>query len=619
MILLAEFHFNGGYTVERVATDFYYSKSTDSIGVKEFSGKITGRPTLKSQIGCIIWGSKSSTSIGDIEIANTDGAVSGWVDYDFRDCRCVLKLVNQNAAYSTAVTVQVCIIDDVQRDELKIVVKLRGNETMLQRSIQSVLYDVTTGIGNSSIIGRPLPIVIGKVLQMEPANTSLAGLAYQVADSLIDVDTVYSGGSIASGPLESPDDYMVSDTGFTMLLNPSARITSDASARVIPFTQVASNFYLSTAWSGSVPVDWTVNAGPGTASRVTDVGIRLVNMLSANYPQLDTTLVSGTWYLVVGEICELTSGGVIVEFGGSAAAQFTRQGRFYCVGKTDTSGKISVRGLADSDVTLRYVHVNELDVDGTGIWRRDDYVLKMAFARAGMRITGSTGVTDVAIDSNYGYSLGVSVTDADTCENVIQSILDSMCAYTYTDNLGTIRIGRYERPAGTPIVTISKLNMTRYPKRITDAAPGLSTRFAGAKNWSPYSENELAGITYPNRPPFMAEYRHIKTGATAATINRAYTHALSAAPIETVLTEEADIQAEADRVCAIAQDKHPFWDVEFALESADDIAAIRPNGIVLLDDELFEDSNGKIAKIVEVDGQFGNNVYRIVTWGAETP
>lgn len=72
-------------------------------------------------------------------------------------------------------------------------------------------------------------------------------------------------------------------------------------------------------------------------------------------------------------------------------------------------------------------------------------------------------------------------------------------------------------------------------------------------------------------------------------------------------------------MCAIAQDKHPIWDVEFALESADDIAAIRPNGIVLLDDELFEDSNGKIAKIVEVDGQFGNNVYRIVTWGAETP
>lgn len=191
MILLAEFYFNGGYIVERVATDFYYSKSTDSIGVKEFSGKITGRPTLKSQIGCIIWKNKSSTSLGDIEIANTDGAVSGWVDYDFRDCRCVLKLVNQNASYDTAITVQVCIIDDVQRDELKVVVKLRGNETMLQRAIQSILYDALTASGNLTMVGKPLPIVAGKVLQMEPVNTGVVTLAYQNSDSDVDTDVVY--------------------------------------------------------------------------------------------------------------------------------------------------------------------------------------------------------------------------------------------------------------------------------------------------------------------------------------------------------------------------------------------------------------------------------------------
>jgi len=617
MILLAEFYFNGGYIVERVATDFYYSKSTDSIGVKEFSGKITGRPTLKSQIGCIIWKNKSSTSLGDIEIANTDGAVSGWVDYDFRDCRCVLKLVNQNASYDTAITVQVCIIDDVQRDELKVVVKLRGNETMLQRAIQSILYDALTASGNLTMVGKPLPIVAGKVLQMEPVNTGVVTLAYQNSDSDVDTDVVYSGGSIASGPLESPDDYAVNDTGFTMLNNPSARITVDAHTPFLTFIAIASNLYLDSDWTGATPSGWTINDGPGSHSKVDDVGIRFINTLSDTYPQMDTSVSAGTWYFVCGELCDVQSGGISIDFGGSTSVEIKRQGRFFAVGKTGTSADISVRGLPDSDVTLRFIHV--YTCTASVIYARDDVVLKNIAVRTGMRVSGSGGDIDFSSTSISGYSMGVAVTDSDTCENVIQQILDSMCAYTYTDNLGTIRVGRYERPSGTPIVSISKLNMTRYPKRMTDPAPGLSTRFAGAKNWSPYSENELAGITYPNRPPFMAEYRHIKAGATAATINRAYTHALSAAPIETVLTEEADIQAEADRVCAIAQDKHPVWDVEFALESADDIAAIRPNGIVLLDDELFEDSNGKIAKIVEVDGQFGNKVYRVVTWGAETP
>ena len=117
----------------------------------------------------------------------------------------------------------------------------------------------------------------------------------------------------------------------------------------------------------------------------------------------------------------------------------------------------------------------------------------------------------------------------------------------------------------------------------------------------------------------MAEYRHIKEGATARTINRAYSHALSAPPIETVIVDEADIEAEADRVCGIAQDKHPLWDIEFALASQSDIAQLRPNSIVLLDDVYFEESNGKIAKIVEVDGAFGQSVYRVVTWGSEAP
>ena len=619
MILLAEFFFDGGNQLKRVASDFYYSMASDSIGVKEFAGRIVGRPSFKSSIGCVIWGGKSATSIGDIELTNVDGGISDWVDLDFRDCRCVLRLVAQGAAYDTSVIAQICIIDDVQRDGQSVIVKLRGTETLLERSLQPLLYDATTAAENVTLIGNPVPITIGAVRQVEPANSDVNDLGFQESDSLVTTDVVYSGGSVASTPAESPDDYALTDTGFVMLTNPSARITADAHCPFAPSAALSSNLYNASAWTGSNPNNWTMNDGPGSHSRVVDVGIRLVNTLSGYYPQMDFAASDSTWYFVIGEIADLESGGIQVEFGDTPAVEIRRQGRFFACGKTSTSGTISIRGLPDSDVTLRFVTIYECltSVD----YQLDETVLKNLFIRAGMRVTGSGQNIDAVVSSLTlpGYSLGIYVDDSIAAFDAIQKTLDSFCGYMRTDNLGTIRLGYYSRPTGTPVVTLSRLNMTRYPRRITDPAPGLSTRFAGQRNWSPYTDNELAGITFPNRPPFMAEYRVIKEGVLAKSINRAYSHALSAPPIETMLTAESDIQFEASRVCEIAQDKHPYWDIEFALDSVDDIAEIRPGAIALLDDELFEADNGKIALIVEVDGAFGQNIYRVVTWGAETP
>lgn len=616
MILLAELYFNGGNSLKRVASDFFYSRATDSIGVKEYAGRIMNRPSLKSTAGCIVWKTKSSTSIGDIELANVDGAISNWVDFDFRDARCVLRLVNYGQSFDESVIVQVCIIDDVQREGDVVVVKLRGNETLLDRPIQPVLYDSTTAAENTSLIGNPVPIIAGRVLQFEPENIDINDLGYQASDSLVEIDTVYSGGSIANGPLESPDDYAVTDTGLVMLTQPSARITADAHTPFIPTLGVASDFYADSAWTGGDPTDWPIDDGWQSHDRVTDVGIRLVNASAeTSYPRMETTLNAGNWYFVIGEIADLVSGGISIDFGDSAQVSVKRQGRFYAVGKLGTSGVVVVSALPESDVTIRFIHTYEC-VTGSGEPSNSENVLANILLRGGMRIDGDD-VDAVPSSVSFVYRLGIELDDKDTVYAAVQKVIDSGCGYMYTDNLGIIRFGAYARPSGTPITRLSWVNMTRKPKRVTDSAPGLSTRIAALRNWSPYSENELAGITFPDRPPFMAEYRSIKEGALASSINRVYSHALSAEPIETTIINETDAQSEADRVCDIAQDKHPFWDIEFSLASQSDIAYLRPNGIVMLDDEYFDESNGKIAKIVEVDGAFGQSVYRIVTWGSE--
>lgn len=809
MILLAEFYFNGGFTAERVATEFYYSQPSDEDGVLEYAGRITGKPSLREVLGCVEWGRKSGVVLGDITITNADLGVSHWVDYDFRDCSCILRVVDNGASLASSSQVQRCIIDDVQRDGQNLVVKLKGTETLLEVPIQKVLYDSVTAAENTEMIGNPLPIIIGRARQVEPTLTSTQDLSYQVADVLVGVDEVYSGGSIANNPTESPNDYTVTDTSFVMEVTPSARITCDASARNVPTIDIASNFYLDAEWSGEDLVNWTIDGGAGAGAtytppaftdaggdvgsgysspfytdaggdlappeegtsheRVVDVGIRLfgsdsVEIISAvegdfdsdiadwdvvtdtsgggsasaswssgtallevdsagaavpwpyvefsfpttlaagetysysltinitisqihkglvqvqfrpdslnpgdyrqlliasesanetlsgtftapvagkffirvaasdgenasavvdnvrlgtsagSYPRLTASTASSGWHIVIGEIADRQAGGITVDFGYSESRSFEREGRFYCVGKVGTGNSIVVSALADSDVTVRFIHIYNLAPSNTE-YDFDYNVIANILLRAGLRLTGGAEA-DAQVSAVSGYRLGLEIDEDETVAAALQKALDSISGYYYTDSNGTMKFGRYEPPTGSPVVTLSRLNMTRLPMRVTDSAPGLSTKVAGARNWSPYSENELAGITFQNRPPYMAEFRHIKEGATAKSINRIYSHALSAEPIRTVLCDEADVQAEANRICLIAQDKRPFWDIEFALGAASDIAAIRRDAIVLLDDELFENDNGKIAKIVEVEGEFGSNVMRIVTWGAETP
>ena len=68
-------------------------------------------------------------------------------------------------------------------------------------------------------------------------------------------------------------------------------------------------------------------------------------------------------------------------------------------------------------------------------------------------------------------------------------------------------------PAGTPAITISSLNLAAYPTWAPDLAPGLSSVFGGQVVWSPYSQQELAGITYEDQQHFMTDARLTKTDA----------------------------------------------------------------------------------------------------------
>lgn len=617
MILTAEFRFAGGYSVRRVATDFYYSLATDAAGVQEFAGRMVGVPTFATRVGCIIWGNRTSSSIGDIEIANPDGGVTSWLALPYRDCECILKLVNPGESYDSATTVSVCIIDDIEQEENSIRISLRGKDTLLDKPLQPLTYTAAQAVDATSIEGNTIPVCIGRVWQAEPTLIDVNSLEYQFTDSYYgSIIEVLSGGSVANPPTESPDDWAYTDTGFRMLNTPSARITLNAVGNRRLVDALISDLFLASEWTGNTPNGWTVSGGTAGVeiTRIASIGCRFDDNGGAD-PAISYAAPQGVWYFVVGEIVNRVSGGLRVRFG-TEYTDYAREGRFCAIGLVESGADIDVIGIDDADLTVSFLHVHSMDAGSASLFFR--YALLNVCARAGLRISGSA--LEATTPDVPTYAVGLYSNSALTARDALQMLMDSVSGWTFPNCAGELIFGYYDLPSvATPVLTISSLNLLAYPTFKPDNAPGLSTRVAGGKNWSPYSDNELAGITYPNRPPFIDEFRFVRTGASANSLARQYSHALSAEPIETMIATGPPTQEEADRITAITTEGRGFWECTVALEAVSGLVDVIPQANVLLQGDFFGADDGKVARIVGVEGQMNSPVLKIVCWGATTP
>jgi hypothetical protein len=152
---------------------------------------------------------------------------------------------------------------------------------------------------------------------------------------------------------------------------------------------------------------------------------------------------------------------------------------------------------------------------------------------------------------------------------------------------------------------------------VPDTAPGLSDTYAAARNWSPYTDAELAGITYEEQQVFMADYREKRRagGRRGAQFAQQYRDAIGRKPVGTLLYDGDDALVEVERVCALYTRLRGFWTFEVAFATPQEAAAIEPGDIVLLDDPVFGfKPAGSKAIVVEVEGRFRNNVTRLTVW-----
>lgn len=635
-VLLAEFRFNGGFEPRYVATSPWYSKTTDSIGRREYLGRIAEEPTIRTVLSCYVWGGTSATTIGAMSCIDIDGELIEWLGLEYRDAVCVLRLAYPGQSYDETVVMQVCIVDDIDKTETGITVRLRGMDTLLDLPMQSVLYDST--VPSAALEGQPLPINIGYFRQVDPVAYDRVGLEFRVSDSgLGGLTAVMSGGSPATGPGPSDQwDYNAPRfDGFTLSVSPSAKLLVDGGggqavdASMFEPASIAVNFADPDNWDSGLPLNWSYVATGGVAYTITEVpgvGLRFSGTTETAKSRTliaPAELPGNAWYVLVGKVAR-NNGGALLH--GNSGRVISSEGRFSIIWFETGGGDLTISHDPDQlgglDVTLEYLECYSLS---SSIENMVQFIEHCAIVRGGF-LRSELQLNDYITDGFPYPIVGYSNADNRTVRQVVNTSLNAVCGWSWFSPAGRLKIGCLRIPDHSPgeeSLVASRLNIVGgYPVFTPDMAPGLSDTVAGARNWVQYTDEELAGITYEDREPFKVDYR-IKR-KTDQVLRRSYRHAIGAKPAESFMQDATEVQTEANRVGDIYATRRSsstrlgqpgFWAFQIAMP--DDLSAIgvETNQLIRLEGEdLFGVYAGLNAIIVDKGYRARNNIIQVLVW-----
>lgn len=251
------------------------------------------------------------------------------------------------------------------------------------------------------------------------------------------------------------------------------------------------------------------------------------------------------------------------------------------------------------------------------------------------------GASLLAMDAACPWTISIWIDSTARVRDVMQSVVDSFCAFHYENALGKLAVGRPTRPAdGTSMLTITRSMLVEGTDvRMTpDDAPGFSRIVSGCRNWYRYQAGEVVdGVSDADRTLITADYRVRAVAGSAisdevepiavqftggrlggAADDTPRTSATDAdVGIGTLLDTEADCQALADHIASLYPDneRQRFYTVDVLL-APEQIAALNPWSIVTLQLDAFGLDAGVQLAVVSIKGAVGNSRVELTLWGA---
>lgn len=224
-----------------------------------------------------------------------------------------------------------------------------------------------------------------------------------------------------------------------------------------------------------------------------------------------------------------------------------------------------------------------------------------------------------AIDTATGYAgLGVYLDGGETIAQALDMALASYTACKWADGSGKLRFSRLIDPAsiaaGDRAGTIDINAMDGDLVPVLDTAPGLTTQMGVRRNWASLSDGDLvaASLNFPLavRQSMLRDYQQV--ASTATPLAGAYRHALYAAPVASCFDQQADGQAEIDRVAALYGIPRWFYAVTVELEA---LPGLDLGQVWTLTYPKYGLAAGKPVMVIDYEPDLLANTANIILWG----
>jgi hypothetical protein len=145
-------------------------------------------------------GGQSSVGYGELTLVNIDGALDYLNAYAFDGRELVIKFGDDQASYSSFITVFKGVIAYAVIEYALVSFRIRDKSELLQRPLQTLTYagnnSLPNGLeGDNSLTGKLKPLVFGECKNLTPVLVNTSRLIYQVSSvGVTDIPKVYDKG-----------------------------------------------------------------------------------------------------------------------------------------------------------------------------------------------------------------------------------------------------------------------------------------------------------------------------------------------------------------------------------------------------------------------------------------
>jgi hypothetical protein len=540
---------------------------------------------------------KVEAGYGFVEFVNRDGALDAVFGspstISFRERQIRRKRVRRGAAYSTAETVFIAYVSQVELGKEVVTVNLKDGLYRLATPHLTATFAgdnvLPNGLeGVADLAGKIKPQPYGKLFQVEPPCVNTFRLVFQAGASTIHaIDAVRDGGSdLAAGVQRTLAKFQAAATSTTFTVNTGTEVATTAGAHGL-------------ATGDAVSVSTTTTL-PAPLSATSYYFARVLSGTTLTFHPTEADAAANT------NIVNLTTTGS----GTHTLHENTTLGGHYdwCI---DAAG---------SYIRLGTQPVSRITMDVSGHSAANSTAAKLLETLAGERGITGAGISSsdvTALHAANSAVLGLWLDDARTTLDAMEPIARSVGAFFGMDRLDVLRMERFDAPGSTSDGTVIAPWNVRDVESVLNGEdiPTTTVRLRYARYHAPLrGADVLPVVSDADRADFGEEWRVAEDASTPSPNPHARTETLE---LETCFAYAADAQAEAARRLVLngtPRRSHRCVDVQ--LDDAS-ILALDING----QPELrwprygFSREVGTVRRVLEIEKDFGAGRATVLLWG----